>query len=297
MHRMSSTTRASHPRRASALKRLTLALAPILLVALAACGGSTPASGSTPAAVKLNVFAAASLQGAFTDIGKAYSQAHSNVTVTFNFAGSDTLATQITQGAPADVFASANGAQMNVVVSAGEITGGAVKTFAHNRLVVIYPTANPANIQSLQDLGKSGVKVMLAAKTVPVGQYALTFLDSAAADPSFGASYKTNVLKNVVSYEADVKSVLAKVALGEADAGIVYTTDAATEKGKVGTVTIPDGLNTIAVYPIGVVKASQQATTAQAFVDYVNSPDGQAILAKYGFIAGNVGKQYSPPGA
>ncbi len=172
-----------------------------------------------------------------------------------------------------------------------------MKTFAHNRLVVIYPTANPANIHSLQDLGKSGVKVVVAAKTVPVGQYALSFLDAASADPSLGASYKTNVLKNVVSYETDVKSVLSKIALGEADAGIVYTTDAATETGKVGTVKIPDALNTIAIYPIGVVKTSRQAATAQAFVDYGNSSEGQATLTKYGFIAGSDGKQYSPPSA
>lgn len=297
MHQMPSTTRAPHSRRTSLLKRLLLACVPVMLIALtlAACGSSTPAASSTPAPVKLNVFAAASLQGAFTDIGKAYSQAHSNVTVTFNFAGSDALATQINQGAPADVFASANATQMNNVVTPGNIDGSAVRTFAHNRLVVIYPTANPANIQTLQDLGKAGVKVVLADKTVPVGQYALQFLDLAAADPSFGASYKTNVLKNVVSYETDVKSVLSKVALGEADAGIVYTTDAATETGKVGSVTIPDNLNVIALYPIGVVKASKQTTTAQAFIDYVMSSEGQATLAKYGFIAGGDGKQYAPP--
>ncbi|HEU4782947.1 MAG TPA: molybdate ABC transporter substrate-binding protein [Ktedonobacterales bacterium] len=298
MHQMPATTRAPHSRRPPLLKRLLLASVPVMLIALTLAGcGSSPSTGASAQPVKLNVFAAASLQGAFTDIGKAFSQAHSNVTVTFNFGGSDTLATQINQGAPADVFASANATQMNNVVTPGNIAGSAVKTFAHNRLVVIYPAANPANIQSLQDLGKSGVKVVLAAKTVPVGQYALQFLDLAAADPTYGASYKTNVLKNVVSYETDVKSVLSKVALGEADAGIVYTTDAATETGKVSTITIPDALNVIAVYPIGAVKASKQATTAQAFIDYVLSSEGQATLAKYGFIAGSDGKQYTPPAA
>ena len=292
---MHQTTRTSRLRQTAIVRTLLSVGVFPLLLALAACGGSTSTGTSTPAPVKLTVFAAASLQGAFTDIGKAYSVAHPNVTVTFNFAGSDALATQITQGAPADVFASANAAQMNVVVTGGEVDGSVVKTFAHNRLVVIYPTANPANIQSLADLAKPGVKVDLAAKTVPVGQYALTFLDAAAADSSYGASYKTNVLKNVVSYETDVKSVLSKVALGEADAGIVYTTDAATETGKVGTVAIPDTLNTIALYPIGVVKASKQAATAQDFLHYVVTSDGQATLARYGFIAGGDGKQYSPP--
>ena len=292
---MHQTTRTSRLRHSAIVRTLLYVGVLPLLLALAACGGSTSAGTSTPAPVKLTVFAAASLQGAFTDIGKAYSVAHPNVTVTFNFAGSDALATQITQGAPADVFASANATQMNVTVTGGEVDGSVVKTFAHNRLVVIYPTANPANIQSLADLARPGVKVDLAAKTVPVGQYALTFLDAAAADPSYGASYKTNVLKNVVSYETDVKSVLSKVALGEADAGIVYTTDAATETGKVGTVAIPDTLNTIALYPIGVVKASKQVATAQDFLHYVVTTDGQATLAKYGFIAGGDGKQYSPP--
>ena len=170
-----------------------------------------------------------------------------------------------------------------------------VKTFAHNRLVVIYPTANPAKIQSLADLARPGVKVDLAAKTVPVGQYALTFLDAAAADPSYGASYKTNVLKNVVSYETDVKSVLSKVALGEADAGIVYTTDAATETGKVGTVAIPDTLNTIALYPIGVVKASKQSATAQVSSTTFSRLTGRRRLPNTalspGVMASNIARQ------
>lgn len=294
---MHHVLRALFPRRTA--YRLRLAGVPVLLLLLlllTACGASTsPGASSQP--VKLTVFAAASLKGAFTEIGAAYSKAHSNVTITFNFAGSDALAQQITQGAPADIFASANTKQMDVVVKGRDITGSGVKTFAHNRLVLIYPSANPAHIHSLQDIGKSGVKVDLAAASVPVGQYALDFLGKASADPSFGATFKANVLKNVVSYETDVKSVLAKVALGEADAGIVYTTDATTEASKVGTVAIPDALNSIATYPIGVVKSSRQAATAQDLIAYIVGADGQAILAKYGFLSGNSGKQYSPPAA
>jgi molybdate transport system substrate-binding protein len=267
----------------------------LLLLAVTACGGSTSGSGGTTTTpVTLNVFAAASLQAAFTKIGTQFQAAHSNVTVTFNFAGSDALATQINQGAPADVFASANATQMNVVVKAGGIDGTAAKTFAHNRLVVVYPKDNPAKLSTLQDLAKPGIKVVLAAKTVPVGQYALDFLTKASADPSFGASYKDNVLKNVVSYEADVKSVLAKVSLGEADAGIVYITDAETKADSTATIDIPDALNSIATYPIGVVKASKNAGTAQQFVDYVVGSDGQAVLAQYGFVAGSSGPQYAP---
>lgn len=269
-------------------------LALVCALPLAGCGEASMSGANQP--VKLTVYAAASLQGAFSEIGKAYEQAHSTVRVTFNFAGSDALAAQITQGAPADLFASANTKQMDVVVKGGDIVGSGVKTFAHNRLVLIYPAANPAHIQTLRDLARPGVKVDLAAASVPVGQYALDFLSKASADPAFGASYKASVLKNVVSYETDVKAVLTKVALGEADAGIVYTTDAATETGKIGAVAIPDTLNTIAVYPIGVVKASKQTAAAQSLLDYIVSPQGQATLAKYGFLAGSAGKQYSPAG-
>lgn len=275
----------------------SLGLSLLMLLAVSGCGGSTSESGATSAApVTLNVFAAASLQAAFTKIGTQFHAAHSNVTTTFNFAGSDALATQINQGAPADVFASANGAQMDVVVKAGSVDGTQAKTFAHNRLVVVIPKNNPGQISTLQDLAKSGKKVVLAAKTVPVGGYALTFLTKASADPSFGSSYQANVLKNVVSYEADVKSVLAKVSLGEADAGIVYTTDAATAASTTSTLAIPDAFNVIATYPMGVVKASKNATVAQQFVDYVAGPDGQAVLAQYGFVAGSSGPQYAPAG-
>jgi molybdate transport system substrate-binding protein len=274
-------------------------LASVLVLLLSACG-STTSSGATPTAtslppVTLTVFAASSLKAAFTQIGQQFHTAHTNVTVNFSFGGSDTLAAQINQGAPADVFASANTTQMNVVVKASNIDATTVQTFAHNRLVVIVPTANPANIQTLQDLAKPGIKLDLAAATVPAGQYAVTFLTKASADPSFDASYKANVLKNVVSYETDVATVVGKVSLGEADAGIVYTTDAQSASGKVTTITIPDALNTIAVYPIAPVKASANAATASAFVNYVSSSAGQAVLASFGFLSASAGAQYTPP--
>jgi molybdate transport system substrate-binding protein len=278
--------------------RASLAFLLVVLCALlAACGSDTAAGGSSAAQpITLNIFAAASLKDAFTAIGKSFHTAHSNVTLTFNFAGSDTLAQQITQGgAPADVFASANTAQMNVVVKGGDIDGGKVKVFTHNRIEVIFPKSNPAHIQSLQDLARPRLKLVLAAPAVPAGQYARDFLTHAGKDASFPAGYKDAVLKNVVSSEADVKSVLAKVALGEADAGIVYTTDAATQVSALGTLAIPDNLNTIAVYPIGVIKGSKQAATAQQFVDAVLAPDGQATLARFGFLPASQGPQYVPP--
>ncbi len=205
--------------------------------------------------------------------------------ITFNYAGSQQLAQQINSGAPVDVFASANQTQMDAAAKSGRIDASAEQKFARNRLVVIYPQANPGGIQTLQDLTKPGLKLVLADKSVPVGQYAQTFLDNAVKDASFGADYKDAVLKNVVSYEQDVKSVLTKVELGEADAGIVYTTDAATDTaGKTTQLAIPDALNVIATYPLAPINDSQNPDVAKAFVAYVLSSDGQAVLTKYGFI-------------
>src|SRR5579859_664490 len=267
------------------------------LVALTACASAatvapptaapaTAAAATAPAAQTLTVFAAASLTDAFNTIGKNFQAANPSATVTFNYAGSQQLAQQIGQGAPADVFASANIAQMAVVIKSGQVVSGTQHTFARNRLVVIYPKANPAGLSKLQDLAKPGVKIVLADKSVPVGGYALDFLTRASASPDFTAAYSPTVLANVVSYEQDVKTVLSKIALGEADAGIVYTTDiTADAAGKVGRLDIPDALNTVAAYPIAPIKASANAPLAQKFVDYVLGSDGQAVLAQYGFIA------------
>lgn len=236
--------------------------------------------------VTLNVFAAASLTNAFGEIGDQFSADHPEVEVVFNFAGSNQLATQISEGAPADLFASANQTQMRNAIDTGRIVSGTQQVFARNRLVVVTPEDNPAGLETLADLAKPGIKLVLAAKEVPVGQYALDFLDKAAGDDSFGPEYREAVLANVVSYEENVRSVLTKVALGEADAGIVYTSDTAADAGgEVLQIDIPDELNTIALYPIAVLNDSPQAEMAQAFVDAVLSPEGQQMLEKYGFIA------------
>lgn len=279
------------------IRRVAFPLVCALALALAACGGSSGGASptSTVQPFTLSVYAAASLKDAFGDVKSAFEKAHAGVTVEYNFGGSDTLATQINQGAPADLFASANVKQMNVVVSAGGIVPTAPKVFAHNTLVAVYPKGNPANIQTLHDLAKLGLKLDLAANTVPAGQYAVDFLGKASADASYGSGYKDAVLKNVVSYETDVRTVLNKVTLGEVDAGIVYVTDAQTVRDKVGTIAIPSALQTVATYPVAAVKGSKHADTAQAFVDYLLSADGQAILAKYGFLPGATGPQYTPP--
>lgn len=266
--------------------------APSSTVPPASTGAPSPAEARTPTAsgapTELTVFAAASLTESFGIIAQNFQAANPGVKVTYSFGGSNDLAAQIDQGAPADVFASANDAQMSVVVKAGQVAPDAPRPFVRNRLIVITPKSNPARIATLRDLGKPGVKVVLAAKEVPVGQYALAFLDKAGKDPSYGPAYKDAVLKNVVSYEQDVKAVLNKIVLGEADAGIVYTTDVTPVAASlVGRIAIPDALNTIATYPIAPLAHSPHAALAQAFVAYVLSNEGQTVLAKFGFIPAN----------
>jgi len=252
----------------------------VAIILLVACG---PASN--PPDVTLTVFAAASLTDAFNDLGGAFETDHSAVEVVFNFAGSNQLAQQIAQGAPVDVFASANQAQMTAAIDTGRITAGAQQVFARNRLVLIFPASNPANLATLNDLAVPGLKLVLAAAEVPVGQYSLDFLDKASADLTFGAGFKDSVLANVVSYEENVRAVYTKVSLGEADAGIVYTSDIMGEgSNAVGRLDIPDELNTIAAYPIAALNDALHAEAAQVFVDFVLSEAGQATLARNGFV-------------
>jgi molybdate transport system substrate-binding protein len=233
----------------------------------------------------LTVLAAASLTEAFTEIGTAFEALNPGARVEFSFAGSQQLAQQIEQGAPADVFASASKKYMDAAVKSGRITEGNPDVFANNRLVVIFPKDNPAGLAELKDLAKPGLKLVLAAIEVPVGQYSLDFLDKAISDPAYGQSFKEDVLKNVVSYEENVKAVLAKVALNEADAGIVYLSDISGDAvDQVDKLDIPDPLNVIAIYPIAALKDSQNPALAQGFVDFVLSPAGQALIEKYNFI-------------
>ncbi len=230
----------------------------------------------------LTVFAAASLTDSFTEIGKSFEAAHPGVTVTINFAGSQTLSTQLTEGAVADVFASANHTEMDKLVSANLVEQGGPQDFLTNKLIVVLPADNPANVQTLQDLARSGLKLILAADTVPAGKYARQILDNMAKDPTFGQDFKTKVLANVVSNENDVKQVVAKVQLGEADAGIVYLSDSVAAP-ELKTIEIPVDYNVIAKYPIAALKDAPQPALATDFITYVLSPDGQATLKKWGF--------------
>lgn len=270
----------------------------ILSLLLASCISNTPSlspadqfSPAAPTPTFITVFAAASLSEAFTEIGQNFTILNPGVEVIFNFAGSQQLAQQIDQGAPVDVFASANRAQMDVAVASGRVLTSTQQIFAYNRLVVVTPTDNPAGITTLQDLRNTGIKLIFAAQEVPVGQYSLDFLDKADAANTLGAGYKAAVLANVVSYEENVRAVLAKVMLGEADAGIVYRSDLAQytvgEDGSqrlVHLIEIPDNLNTLAAYPIAPLDDSPHREVTQQLIDYVLSSGGQQALQKYGFI-------------
>ncbi len=247
--------------------------------ALAATPRAMPAN-SAPEPRTLTVFAAASLTDAFTEIGRNFEAANPGTTVTLNFAGSQALRTQIEEGAPADVFASANSKEMDTLVTDGAVDASVPQMFLTNRLVVILPADNPAGIDKLEDLTTSGVKLVLAAQEVPVGNYSRRALDLMAG--KFGVDFKEQVLTNVVSSEDNVKQVVTKVQLGEADAGIVYTSDAFAAP-ELQQIEIPDDVNIIATYPIAPLLKAANTDLAKAFIDYVLSPNGQAVLQKWGF--------------
>ena len=233
--------------------------------------GCGSANGGPPLSTSITVFAAASLTDAFKALGAVYQKANAGSTVTFNFAGTPTLVMQIEQGAQADVFASADTTNMDRLKAEGLTSSASPEVFAHNKLEIVVAPNNPKHIAGLADLGKPGVIYISAGPTVPAGKYAA----QALADAGVRVTPR--------SLETDVKSVMSKVQLGEADAGIVYTTDVKAAGGKVAGVEIADQYNVVATYPIACVKDAKNASLAQAFIQFVLSTDGQAILASYGF--------------
>jgi molybdate transport system substrate-binding protein len=230
----------------------------------------------------LVVFAAASLTGAFQEMGKDFENANSGVNVRFNFAGSQILRTQLEQGASADIFASADHKNMDQLVTDNLINASAYLDFATNKLIVILPSTNPGNVKTLADMSRTGLKLILADSSVPAGNYARQILTKMNADPIYGSDYSEKVLANVVSNETDVKQVVTKVDLGEADAGIVYISDAIAAPDLV-TITIPDMFNVTALYPIAILTNAPEPQLADAFIAYVMSPAGQAVMMKWGF--------------
>jgi molybdate transport system substrate-binding protein len=235
----------------------------------------------------LTVFAATSLTDAFEEIAVAFEAENPGTDVIFNFGASSTLAVQLVEGAPADVFASANHIQMRVVQE-GERLSGESRTFARNLLVLITPADNPANIESLRDLANPGVRLVLVAPAAPVRVYTEVMLDRLASVPTYGSAYRAAVLANLVSEEDNVRQVFLKVALGEADAGIVYQSDVTPGSAdQVLTIPIPRVVNSLASYPIAVTNDSPNPELAQAFVAYILSNDGQNVMERWGFLPVN----------
>jgi len=257
---------------------LRIAVTGLLALALAACGSSSSPSGSstttgsgTGVTGAITVFAASSLKEAFTTIGQQFEAANPGSKVTFNFGPSSTLATQITQAAPADVFAAASTKTMDTVVSGGAATGP--QTFATNTMELATPTNPTTPVTSLADLAKPGVKVAVCQKDVPCGVAANTLFT------------QNNLTVTPVSQEVDVKAVLSKVELGEVDAGVVYVTDVKAAGDKVDGVPIAADQNVTTKYPIAAISASKQSATAAAFVAYVLSSAGQQVLSAAGFAS------------
>jgi len=234
---------------------------------------------------QLTIYAAASLIEAFNELGETFENSHPNIDVVISFAGSQQIAQQLSQGAPGDLFASANEIQMKNVINSDRVKSSAVKVFIHNQLELIVPGDNPGKITDFEDITKSGLKVILADESVPVGAYTQQMLDRANQQADLDRDFKSKVISNVVSYEENVRSVLTKIILGEADAGIVYMSDAfGIPETDLRMLAIPGDINVSASYFIAPLVDSPQEGLAKEFISLVLSPAGQEILSNHGFV-------------
>ncbi len=296
-----------HPRklRGNAINKLYTLLSLLIIFSLGGCSaaagsvssGTVSSSTSFPAPTELpanqqrihtiTVFAAASLTDAFLELGKEYEASQPGVKAQFSFAGSQILRTQLEQGAVADVIAFADQKNMELLITEGLVPENAPHNFATNHMTLILPKSNPGKVQNIADLARPGLKLILADSSVPAGGYARQVLNKLSLDPAYGKDFSARVLANLVSNETDVRQVVVKIELGEADVGIVYVSDAVAVR-KLVTIPIPDQFNIIAQYPIAILAHSPTPDLAAEFASYVLSSDGQAILAKWGFTpAGN----------
>jgi molybdate transport system substrate-binding protein len=268
------------------LRVLAVASIPILMLAgLTSCGGGSESSGSGGGGGKhggtLTVLAASSLTDAFGELGKIFEERNEGVEVKQSFGASSDLLAQIQQGAPADVFASAAEEEMDTAVKDG-LVAGKPQIFVKNREVIMVPKDNPANIESLQDLTKPDIKLVLAQKDVPAADYAVEILGKANAE--YGEDFEKDVLSNVVSREADVRASVNRVVVGDADATFGYASDYTPDiKDRVKVVPIPPNLNIIATYPIASLKDAKDLDLAKKWVDLVTSKEGQRVLEKWNF--------------
>jgi molybdate transport system substrate-binding protein len=280
------------------MRSRVVTLISLLALVLAACSGSgsspstSAAATSAPSAVPsaagssgaaLTVYGAASLKAALTKAKAAYETANPGMTVTISTDSSSALETQIEQGAPADVFLSADATNPQKLVDKGLAAGGLVP-FAGNKLTIVVPSANPAGITSPKDLANPGVKVIAAGDSVPITRYATQLVGNLAREAGYPADFVAKYTANIASKEDNVAALLSKIALDQGDAGIVYVTDATGAADTVKTIDVPDSANVPAAYDGVVIKASQNPVAAKAFLDWFAGPDGQAILTGLGFL-------------
>jgi molybdate transport system substrate-binding protein len=260
---------------------VTLVVA-LLCAACSTVGGTSSSGPASLDGVELTLFGAASLSGVLDQAKAAYETGHPGTTLTISTDSSSALATQIEQGAPADVFLSADTTNPQKLVDGG-FASGTPQAFAANELTIIVPAGNPASIASPSDLARDGVKVIAAGDEVPITTYATRLIGNLAKESGDPSGFEAAYAANVVSKEDNVKAVVAKIELGEGDAGIVYVTDARAST-RVETVDVPDTANVPASYAGVVVKASAHQAAAAAFLDWFAGPDGQTILASFGFL-------------
>jgi molybdate transport system substrate-binding protein len=270
--------------------RLVTSIAAFAVVLAACSSGATPApsapapsaAASSAAPASLTIYGAASLKAVLAKVQTTYQTSNPGTTLAISTDSSSALETKIEQGAPADVFLSADTANPQKLVDKG-LAAGTVTKFAGNLLTIIVPTANPAGIQTPADLAKAGVKIITCGDTVPIAKYAAQLVANLAKQPGYPADFVAQYTANIVSKEDNVAAVVSKIGLGEGDAGVVYMTDAKTSTA-VTAIPVPDAANVPATYGGVVVKASANVAAAQAFLAWLAGPDGQAILASFGFL-------------
>ncbi len=256
------------------------AAASLPIIPLETQPGTAAASIAPPA--NLTIFGAASLGAALAKVKTAYESANPGTTLTISTDSSSALETKIEQGAPVDVFLSADTANPQKLVDKG-LAEGSVTKFAGNLLTVIVPAGNPAGIKTPADLAKPGVKVIAAGDTVPITKYATQLVANLAKQPGYPADLAARYAANVVSKQDNVSAVVAQIALGEGDAGIVYVTDARTST-RVVSIEVPIAANVPAAYAGVVIKGTANPAAAEAFMSWLTGPEGQAILASFGFL-------------
>ena len=270
--------------------RLVTSIAALAVVLAACSSGATPApsapapsaAASSAAPASLTIYGAASLKAVLAKVQTTYQTSNPGTTLAISTDSSSALETKIEQGAPADVFLSADTANPQKLVDKG-LGAGSITKFAGNLVTVIVPVANPAGIQTPADLAKAGVKIITCGDTVPIAKYAAQLVANLAKQPGYPADFVAQYTANIVSKEDNVAAVVSKIGLGEGDAGVVYMTDAKTSTA-VTAIPVPDAANVPATYGGVVVKASANVGAAQAFLAWLAGPDGQAILASFGFL-------------